>query len=74
MARLGAGDGDWELQGEFGGEGGRGAGENEDLVGGSGLGGGYSGGHVVYGAEGYGVEVAGRRERFGTIGPDFNVF
>ena len=35
------------------------------------MGGGYGGGHIVYGAEGYGVEAARGRERFCAGGPDF---
>jgi hypothetical protein len=42
-------------------------------VGGSGGGGGYSGGHVVYGSHGYGVELTGRRHGFDASGPDFYV-
>ncbi len=39
-------------------------------MGGSGLGSGEGGGHVVYGAEGYGVELLGGRQGFDPVRPD----
>jgi hypothetical protein len=70
-AGLGVGDGYGGIHGESGREDGWGAGEEEELVGGSGCCGGYGGGHVVYGAEGDGVELAGFGHGFGSGGPDF---
>ena len=43
------------------------------MLSGSGGCGDEGGGHVVYGAEGYGVELAVGGERFGAGGPDFYV-
>jgi hypothetical protein len=42
-------------------------------VGGSGGGGCYGKGHIVYGSHGYGVELAGGRHGFCAGGPDFYV-
>jgi hypothetical protein len=49
------------------------AGEEKELMGGSGGCGGEGGSHVVDCSEGYGVELAAWGKRFGSCGPDFYV-